>query len=255
MIMKKQYCVVGNWKMNPTSFREVDEYIRFCAQAQKQQKVFDDISCWLATPSLYMEKIHKTLFPLVEVGSQDISTKGGGSYTGEISAEVAQNAGTSFSLVGHSERRQYHGETDEDTAEKISQLLKQKMKAILCVGEGWEEREQGRTQEKIRRQITTAFQKVKKEDLQDIFVAYEPIWAVGSDRTPSGEEIREVKNTIQEIIKDMYGKGEVIKVLYGGSVHSENTQELIVDSGMDGGLIGRSSIDPKEFLDIATRLQ
>lgn len=252
---QKHYTLIGNWKMNPSSQREVDSYVEKYSTISKKQDISQKVSVWIASPCVYIQRLHNTIFPLAFIGAQDVSLKEEGSFSGEVSAQMLYNQGASFSLVGHSERRSYHQETDEDACEKILQLKKQNMKPVLCVGEGWEEREQGKTTEKIERQIKTALQKVKQEDLKDIFIAYEPIWAVGSDRTPTSQEIKDVKTLIQEIIKDMYGKREEIGILYGGSVHSKNTRELIVDSGMDGGLIGRSSLDPKEFLDVALQLQ
>jgi len=249
--MPFSYLLVGNWKMNPMSREEVDKYGKDFIE---QTRSFDQVSCevWISPPALYVQLFCDLSLEGVRVGAQDVSSEKNGSRTGDLSAQMMRKEGAVFSLVGHSERRMYHGEDNDVIHQKIRRILEEGMRVILCVGEHKEDREQGNVREKIRQQLL-CLEGIEKEEGKNIILAYEPVWAVGSDRTPQTADIREVRDMIQEILQKLWDKdiAKKIKILYGGSVHEKNTWETCIASGMDGALVGRSSLNAKEFLAIA----
>ncbi len=244
-------------KMNPINREEMNRYETVLREEfekislDKSKRALEII---LFPPFFYIKSLSQHFTGLIAVGSQDVSSYQKGSYTGEISASMAYAEGALFSLVGHSERREYHKENNKDIAKKIRTILDAGMCAVLCVGESQEEHNTQKTDEVIEKQVEEGLFGVKEDEADRVFLVYEPIWAVGSDETPTSSEISFAKKIIQERLYKLFGeKGEKMKILYGGSVHSRNLLETCIVSGMDGALVGRSSLDPKEFLEIASR--
>ena len=185
----------------------------------------------------------------VITGAQDVSRFDKGAYTGEISASQLDDAGVRYCIVGHSERRQYHGEDDLLVNAKVRALLDKGITPIICVGESLEQREMGLTMAHINYQVRTALCGVDATTLRRCVIAYEPIWAIGTGKTATSEQAEEVCREIRAIIRDIYGAraARSVSILYGGSMNAKNAAELLAQPDVDGGLIGGASLKPADF--------
>ena len=179
------------------------------------------------------------------IGGQTVSNEKNGATTGEISASQLKSAGCTYCIVGHSERREYQKETDKDTFIKLQRLLDEELIPILCVGETLEERESGKANEIVSRELSGAFADLSKEQINKIIVAYEPIWAIGTGKVPTNAEIDEIITYTKDLI--MKGYNAKVSVLYGGSVSSKNVDELNTIDSVDGYLIGGASVKADDF--------
>jgi len=244
--------IIGNLKSYLVSREEVEAY--FAALGEARAALSEDVRMGVAMPGPYIRVAKKALVGKALVGAQDVSEHGPGAHTGEVSAKLLASEGIDFSLVGHSERRA-EGETDAMIAKKVRRLLDANMMAVVCVGETREERERGKSLAKIQTQIS-ALLDVKPAESERIVIAYEPVWAVGSDDTPSTKDVREVVSGIREVLREMFGeRSGNVPVLYGGSVNVGNIRELCIDSGAEGALVGRASLDAEGFVDMAKELK
>ena len=169
-----------------------------------------------------------------------------GAYTGEVAPEMLKCINVEYIIIGHSERRQYFNETDETVNKKIKSALKHELKPIVCVGETLEQRENGEAEEVVTMQILKALEELTVEDLQNIIIAYEPIWAIGTGKTATSEDANNMCKIIREKIKEKF-QSDDITILYGGSVKSANAKELFTMSDIDGGLVGGASLKVDEF--------
>jgi triosephosphate isomerase len=181
------------------------------------------------------------------IGMQDIYIEGG-AITGSISAEMASADGCSFCLVGHSERRQIFNEDGNLISKKISSLLKNNIKPILCIGESFEEHKAGNTRDKLKSQILESIP--KSYVLNELIIAYEPIWAIGSGRTPEAEEVNSIHEFIKDVVQSATANNIVPKVLYGGSVNDINASDFFDEDSIDGALVGGASLDANIFANI-----
>lgn len=187
------------------------------------------------------------------VGAQDVSEHESGAYTGEISAAMLSSMGINYCIVGHSERRAYHHETDEQVACKVDQLLKNEIHPIVCCGEVLEEREAGQQFDVVRRQITDGLFHLTAEQLQQVVIAYEPVWAIGTGKTATPEQAQEIHAFIRNLIAERYGNdvAQEISILYGGSCKPANAKQLFANPDVDGGLIGGACLKGEDFIAIA----
>jgi len=186
----------------------------------------------------------------VGVGAQNMSQHESGAYTGEVSAAQLTDIGTGYVIIGHSERRQYYGETDESVNEKVLAAIKTPLISIVCVGETLEEREQGITNTLVTKQVKVALSNVPgDETLKKIVVAYEPVWAIGTGKTATPEDAQEVCKVIRDVLSELYCEkaAQSISILYGGSMNDKNAKELLAQPDIDGGLIGGASLKPEGF--------
>lgn len=187
----------------------------------------------------------------ISIGAQNCYFESYGAYTGEISAEMLKVIGVEYVIIGHSERRIYFNETDEQINKKIKSALNSGLKVILCIGETLQERQNNIIGEKLIIQIKNALNQVAESQIANIIIAYEPIWAIGSGRTPNKAEINHIceiiRNTVLNISKI---SAEKISILYGGSIDSKNAKEILAQPNVDGGLVGGASLDIEEFLKI-----
>jgi triosephosphate isomerase len=176
-----------------------------------------------------------------------------GSFTGEISPLMLKNLGCEFVILGHSERRRYFGESGEVINRKIISALNHGLRPVLCVGETGEERESERTMEVITRQLKEALFEVRRTKADQIVIAYEPVWSIGSDTVPTSNEVMSAKLLIKKVLFEIFGKkyAEGAAILYGGSVNARTAKQVCVDAEMDGALIGRESLAPHDFVKIA----
>ena len=186
----------------------------------------------------------------VGVGAQNMSQFESGAYTGEISASQLTDIGTQYVIIGHSERRQFYGETDESVNEKTLAALKTPLTSIVCVGETLEQREEGITNTLVAKQVETALSNVPGgEELGKIVIAYEPVWAIGTGKTATPEDAQEVCRVIRNVLSSLYcsDAADAVSILYGGSMNDKNAAELLAQPDIDGGLIGGASLKPDSF--------
>jgi triosephosphate isomerase len=244
--------IVGNLKMNPVSPAEFGRWLDGLEKETKGKK-FEKTEIVVCPPAVYFRQFLERKFKNVKLGAQDAYWEYNGAYTGQISAAMAKAAGAQFSIVGHSERRKYFGEDEEIVNLKLKAILKCGMQAILCIGESADERKGNRTAAVLKRQLAGSFAGVGIGKAECVSIAYEPIWAVGTDKIPSSDEILEAKIVIKKTLAELYSRkaAEKMKILYGGSVKSHCAGSVCVEPAMDGALIGRESLVPYEFVKIA----
>lgn len=192
----------------------------------------------------------------VYVAAQNMHQEDGGAYTGEVSAAMLTSLDVSHVILGHSERRQYFGEDEGLLAKKVDKALEHSLKVIYCLGEVLEEREQGRMFEVVDRQLSEALFHLPAEAWEDIIIAYEPVWAIGTGKTASPQQAEEVHHFLRERIKAHYGEAvaEACPILYGGSVKPSNAAELFSQPNIDGGLVGGASLKSRDFTEITKQL-
>lgn len=203
----------------------------------------------VATPFPFLGIVDST--DKVKLSAQNCHEEESGAFTGEVSASMLKSFGADYCLVGHSERRQYFGDTDRYINHKIELLLKQDVRPIYCCGELLEEREEGRHFEVVEEQIQSALQGFKKEELLKVVIAYEPVWAIGTGKTATPEQAQEMHAFIREKLAQVMGaEAENVSILYGGSVKPENAKDLFSRKDIDGGLIGGASLKSADFLQL-----
>ena len=214
------------------------------------------LACEVAVcvPSLYLMQVRslKSKYPALsalDVGAQDVSAHGSGAFTGEVSAAMLKELGCRYAIVGHSERRQYHAETDALVAEKARAALAAGITPIVCVGETLAEREAGRTEEVVKRQLAAVIH-ANGHCISEVVVAYEPVWAIGTGKTASPEEAQAVHAVLRAQLKAATDQSARIKILYGGSMNAANAATLLAQPDIDGGLIGGASLKAPDFLKI-----
>ena len=237
----RQLLFAANWKMNlgPT------EAERFTAEFLPITPEVAGRDIWFFPPLVSLSTLAQALSgrPDIRVGAQDTHWEPGGAYTGATSVSLAQAAGATVGLVGHSERRHIFGETDEETGRKVTALLAGGLTPILCVGEKLDEREENRTEEVVTRQLTAGLAGVEQEDMPRVVIAYEPVWAIGTGKNATPGDAAAVHRQIREHL-EWLGTPERLRILYGGSVKVENVRALLVEPELDGVLVGGASLDP-----------
>ncbi|MBF6610289.1 MAG: triose-phosphate isomerase [Chryseobacterium sp.] len=242
--------VAGNWKMN----KNVIEAQQLMFQLLEYKKS-NFVSCevWIAPPSLYL-MMAKDLYENDEIGvfAQDVSEHEKGAYTGEISADMLESIDAEGSLIGHSERRQYHGETDSHCNRKIKLVLDKGMIPVYCNGETLEQRKSGQHLEVVKNQTETALFTLSAEEIKKVVIAYEPVWAIGTGETATPEQAQEIHAHIRSLIAAKYGQevADEISILYGGSVKPDNAKEIFSQPDIDGGLIGGAALNIDDFAKI-----
>lgn len=240
--------IAGNWKMNKLP-KEATALIEELKPMVKNATC-DVVVCvpyvdlWVAMEACKGSNI--------KVGAQNMHFEKSGAFTGEISADMLLAMGIEYVIIGHSERRQYFGETDLTVNKKVLAALANGLKPILCVGESLEQREQGITAELVALQTKIALMGVDSEALKNVIIAYEPIWAIGTGRTATSEQADEVNGIIRSTVEALYGKAsaEGITIQYGGSMNAANADELLGKVNVDGGLIGGASLKAADFATI-----
>lgn len=185
----------------------------------------------------------------IKIGAQNCHWEKSGAFTGEVSAEMLKAVGAEYVIIGHSERRTLFGDNDLTVQKRTRAALNAGLKVILCVGEYLEQREQGITTEVVRIQTKIALLGVAKEELKNIIIAYEPVWAIGTGKTATAEQANEVNKAIRDLIAELYGKdaADAMVIQYGGSMNAGNAEELLAQPDVDGGLIGGASLKAEDF--------
>lgn len=239
--------------MNLLSPQEREQYIAAIKKEIKNKKLTNS-DIVICPPYLHLEGFKKTISKKIKLGSQNVFWEPKGSFTGEVSPQMLQNFGCEYAIIGHSERRRYFCENNAEINMKVKAALKFGLKPIICVGETKLEKDSGQTLGVISRQVKEALADIARAKSGQITIAYEPVWAVGSDAVPTAHEIMEARVLIKKILVGMFGKkyASETRILYGGSVNSRTAREVCVEPEMDGALIGRESLLPHEFLKIAS---
>jgi triosephosphate isomerase len=241
--------IAANWKMHKTHF----EAIRFVEELRNRLDPADYERCEivLCPPFTALRSVQTTIdaddLPIA-LGAQDLHWEPSGAFTGEVSGMMLAKLGVRYVIVGHSERREYFGETDEVVGKKVRAAFDQGLLPILCVGETLEEREGGATDEKVSAQVEAGIDGLDSRQVADLVVAYEPIWAIGTGRTASADDAQQTIGTIRGVIRKVAGEAaEELRVQYGGSVKPGNIAELMAKPDIDGALVGGASLEPREF--------
>ncbi|MGY6278037.1 triose-phosphate isomerase [Methylomonas sp. MgM2] len=239
--------IMGNWKMN-TSREEGMQLAKSLAEGLGE--VGQEVA--VCVPFVYISDIRNALTgSAIAVGAQNVADQASGAYTGEVSAAMLADCGVKFALVGHSERRQYYGDTNESVAARFCQALKQGIVPVLCVGETLEEREQDKTFQIVDEQLDAVIDAAGIEAFEKAVIAYEPVWAIGTGKTATDEQAQEVHKYIRERIAARSASvAEKVQILYGGSVKPDNAEALFAMPDIDGGLVGGASLDAQGFLKI-----
>jgi triosephosphate isomerase (TIM) len=251
--MKK--LIAGNWKMNG-SLAANEALMAALASGLDAQPACEIAVC---VPAPYLSQVSalkstdSRLAP-VELGAQDVSTHAAGAYTGEVSASMLGDLGCRYVIVGHSERRQYHAESDALVADKAKAALAAGITPIVCVGETLAEREAGHTEEVVKRQLAAVIH-ANGHCISEIVVAYEPVWAIGTGKTASPEEAQAVHAVLRAQLKAATDQWARVKILYGGSMNAANAASLLSQADINGGLIGGASLKAEDFLKIIAAAQ
>ena len=239
--------------MNCT-FTEADDLINGIMEKLEQQELPRDTQLIVCPPFPYLEMTtdyaNDSYFM---VGAQNVAAEEKGAYTGEVSAEMLESMEIDYCIVGHSERRAYYGETNKTVAAKVDRLLAHGLKPIVCVGEVLEEREAGRQLDVVKRQVEEGLFHLTAEQMKEVVIAYEPVWAIGTGKTATPDQAQEIHAHIRSLLVEKYGKAlaDDISILYGGSCKPSNAKELFANPDVDGGLIGGAALQAEDFVNIA----
>ena len=241
----RKVVIAGNWKMNktPSETKTLIEAIK---------PLVKDADCDVVVCVPYVDlyaALEATAGSNIKVGAENCHWAESGAFTGEVSALMLKEMGVPYVIIGHSERRQYFGETDVTVHDRVRAALNAGLKVILCVGESLEQRQRNITFETVRSQTKLALEGVSEEELANIIIAYEPVWAIGTGLTATPDQANEVNKGIRDLVNELYGKAaaDAIVIQYGGSMNDKNAAELLKQPDIDGGLIGGASLKADAF--------
>lgn len=238
--------IAGNWKM----YKTVPEAVETVKQLKKAVENVSGREIVVAPSFVCLSPVAEVIRDSnITSAAQDVFWEDDGAYTGEVSPGMLRSAGCTYTIIGHSERRQYFGETNDTVNKKIRKSLAGGLKVIVCIGESLQERESGDTFAKIETQISEGLSGLDASRMDEVVIAYEPIWAIGTGKTATASEAEEVHRFIREMIQKNYGAAvaERIRILYGGSVKPENIDELMAEKNVDGALVGGASLKVESF--------
>ena len=238
--MARKRIIAGNWKMNMTPSEAVK-----LVEELKPLVVNDDVDVVYCVPAIDIVPVVEAVKGTnVQVGAENFYIEDKGAYTGEISAPMLVDAGVKYVIIGHSERREYFKEDDAFLNKKVKKAIASGLTPILCCGETLEQREMGVTMDWIRLQIKSDLAGVAADDVKNLVIAYEPIWAIGTGKTATSDQAEEVCKGIRELIAEVYDTdtAEAVRIQYGGSMNAGNAKELLAKPNIDGGLIGGASL-------------
>lgn len=248
----RKFLIAGNWKMNcgPKETASLLQNINDELEDGMPMEI-DGLVCppmiSLATASVELRNL-----PGIALGAQNVHFEDNGAYTGEVSTEMLKEVNCEYVILGHSERRQYFGETDTTVNSKVKKALKDDIKPIICVGESLKQRKAGEHELRVRKQVQAALIGIEEADAGNLVIAYEPIWAIGTGETATPDQAQEMHQMIRSVLADEYGTdaADQIRILYGGSMKPHNAEELLSQPDVDGGLIGGASLKADSFADI-----
>lgn len=247
--MNRTPLIAGNWKMyktGPDAVKTAKTLVRLCAQT-------NSVEVMIAPTFLSLPPVAEiTKNAAVKLGAQNLHFEDQGAFTGEISADMIKAAGAEFVIIGHSERRQYFGETDQIVCKKIRAALNESLKPILCIGETESQRDGQKTFWVLDKQVSDGLKGFSSDELKDLIIAYEPVWAIGTGKTATADQVDEVHQFLRNLIGKKFSKdlAEKIRILYGGSVNPGNANALMNIKDVDGALVGGASLDANKFINI-----
>jgi triosephosphate isomerase len=236
--------IIANWKCNPETFKEAKKI--FNAVKRGVKKSAEVVIC---PPFVFLSELGEKGLLL---GAQNVCFENMGAYTGEVSALMLKDLGVEYVIIGHSERRKYFGETDIDINKKIKKSIEAKLKIIFCVGETKEEWQAHQKPEVLERQITEGLKGITRDEIKNIIIAYEPVWAIGTGNNCSVDETMSSIIFIRKIVAELYNReiADNMRIVYGGSVKPDNSASYIKEAGANGLLVGGASLNPEEFIKI-----
>ncbi|MBF4694016.1 triose-phosphate isomerase [Fusibacter ferrireducens] len=240
--------IAGNWKMH----KSIKEGVAF-VEAIKPDVANTDVEVLICAPyTLLQNMVEAAKGSNIKIGAQNMHFEDKGAFTGEVTADMLLEIGVTHVIIGHSERRQYYGETDQTVNLKTKKALAKGLVPVVCVGETLEQREAGETKDVCKTQIVNAFEGIDAKDVPTIVVAYEPIWAIGTGKTASSQDANDVIAYIREVLKDLYtdAVSEEVRIQYGGSVKPANVEEIMNESDIDGALVGGASLLEADFVQL-----
>lgn len=248
----RRFLIAGNWKMNcgPYDAAELLEGL-----TEKKAEISEDVDVLVCPPFVSIGMAVKYLYDTdIQVGAQNLHFEENGAFTGEISGSMLTESGCNYVIIGHSERRQYFGETDETVNKRVHKAIEHKLAPIVCVGESLEQRQKEEHFELVKNQVKKALEGVSEAEARDVVIAYEPIWAIGTGETATPEQAQVMHEYIRTVLSDLYSEevADQINILYGGSMKPANAKELLSQPDVDGGLIGGASLDADSFSEIIT---
>ena len=241
--------IAGNWKMNKNP-QETQEFLEGIKGKLPDASVVESV---IAAPAIDLNTLVQfSKDEQLKTAAENCYFEDEGAFTGETSPKALSEMGVNYVVIGHSERRQYFKETDEDINKKAKAIFKNNMKPIICCGETLEQREAGETNERVAGQVTNALKDLSAEQVANTVIAYEPIWAIGTGKTASSDQAQEVCHVIRETVAKLYDQtvADKVRIQYGGSVKPANIAELMSKEDIDGGLVGGASLDPESFLQL-----
>ena len=241
--------IAGNWKMHKT----IPEAVEMVKALKEESPQLTDAELVVIPPYTMLSEVKKVIEgSTVQLGAQNIFWEEKGAFTGEVSPPMLKDAGCQYVTIGHSERRQYFGETDETVNKKIKAALAHELTPIMCIGESLEEREKGNTMDKVETQINSGLEGLGKDEIRRIVIAYEPIWAIGTGVTATPSQAEEVHSFIREKLTEKYGNeiASYAIILYGGSVKPANTYSILKENNINGALVGGASLEADSFIQI-----
>ncbi|WP_289737397.1 triose-phosphate isomerase [Paramuribaculum intestinale] len=243
--------VAGNWKMN-TTLQEGVGLAKDVNEALKHAEVECDVV--ICVPFTHLAPVNEVIDSKLGLGAENCADHKSGAYTGEVSASMAASTGATYVILGHSERRQYYGETAETLKEKVALALDNNLTPIFCIGEVLEQRENGSYLDVVKSQIEDALFGLSAAEFSKLVLAYEPVWAIGTGKTATDDQAQEMHAHIRSVIAGKYGKeiADNTSILYGGSCKPSNARALFAKPDVDGGLIGGASLDAESFMGIVT---
>ena len=245
--MRKPF-VAGNWKMNLTKAESVDLASQVAASSFDRDLV-DVAAC---PPFVYLDAVIQSVAGRLSVGAQDAYFESAGAFTGEVSAAMLTDIGCTYCILGHSERRQLMGESNEIVNRKLKSVLGADLQPIVCVGETLEQRESGQTSDVVKEQIVGSLAGISEAEMGKITIAYEPVWAIGTGKVATPEVAEETHSDIRNLLANQYNPSvaDGVKIQYGGSVKPDNAAALLSQPNIDGALVGGASLNPDNFLAI-----
>ncbi|MCG9127280.1 triose-phosphate isomerase [Candidatus Poribacteria bacterium] len=241
--------IAGNWKLNKT----VSEAVDLTSELAKLVDNITDVELVVAPVFTALSNVYNVINTSnIQLAAQDLYWEDSGAFTGEVSAPMLKDVGCDYVIIGHSERRQYFGETNETVNQKVKAALSHDLKPIICVGELLKEREAGKTEAVIDDHVKGGIVDLTESEMESCVIAYEPVWAIGTGKTATPDQAQEVHSFIRDILTNCYSENlsSQIRIQYGGSVKPENAAELMSQQDVDGALVGGASLDAQSFAEI-----
>jgi triosephosphate isomerase len=245
----RRMLIAGNWKMNKT----IDETVELINGIKAELPGSGDVEVLVCPPFVCLESAKKAIEgSSIKLGAQNLHWKDSGAFTGEVSADMLLSVGIEYVIIGHSERRQYFGETDETVNLRLKQALAKGLKPIFCIGETLEEREAGKTFDVLKGQVLGGLSGISAQQIKAVALAYEPVWAIGTGKVATKEQAQEAHAYIRAQLAEIFDEdtAESAIIQYGGSVKPDNAEELLSQLDVDGALVGGASLNVKDFVGI-----